>query len=120
MSDVTRAELEAYDTQLATASDSAGRLAADQWISWRAAHLNASQEETQDALTTIASQLTSTCGQATAGLAAMFYDSLMQKTGAKVPRAELKTVDKDAYKAIAAKCAWIASALDMREEMEAI
>lgn len=120
MSDVTRAELEAYDTQLATASDSAGRLAADQWSSWRAAHLNASEEEVRDALTAITSLVVSTCGQATAGLAAALYDSLMQRAGVEVPRAELKTVDKDAYKAIAAKCAWIASALDIREEMEAI
>lgn len=108
MSELSRARLERYDSELAAVESAAERAASDELASWWSSHLDASVQEVRDHATALVRSLLDRYGDAAGELACRLYDERAESAGADVPPAELPDVGEDTLRAIDRRVRYLA------------
>lgn len=116
MASISKAEIEAYDRQLAAAEHKAQESAIKAYDAWRAENLNASVAEIREEMKSIVLAETDAYGSAAGEYAARFYDQCCASSNAKLDPAAIPDIGKDTESAIDHRCRWIAGLVADQDE----
>lgn len=100
MSELSRARLDEYDSDLADVEGAAESVALREFLAWRAANLNATVAEVRDHAIALVRSVLDRYGDAAGELACRLYDEQAEAAGADVPPAELPDVGGETLAAI--------------------